>query len=126
MPERIRGILILKREAVEEMQDGDDDRGDDPGKDAGPAPTTSTWPRASIPGRKLRAWTGVGLAQPMRGIPPGPKIWSMGMTNVPRKSKCGAGFRVTRPRPRAVSSPMREAIHAWADSWKDRLKRSTT
>ncbi len=59
-------------------------------------------------------------------MPAGPKICSSGMSTVPMGSMCTIGFRLTRPRSRAVSSPMREAIQAWADSWKDRLKSRTT
>ena len=48
------------------------------------------------------------------------------MSTVPIGSMWTSGFRLTRPASRAVWSPMREAVHAWAASWKLRLKSSTT
>ena len=59
-------------------------------------------------------------------MPAGPKIWIRGMSTVPMGSMWTSGLRLTRPGSRAVSSPMREAIQAWADSWKERLKSRTT
>ncbi len=94
--------------------------------ETGPAPATRICPFASSPGRKFRDCTGVGLAHPRRGMPAGPKIWIRGMSTVPNRSMCTRGLRLTRPRSRAVLSPMREAIQACADSWNDRLNKRTT
>jgi hypothetical protein len=74
--------------------------------------------------RKLLGSYGVGLAQPRKGREV--KICSRGRSSVPMGSMWATGLRVIRPSWSAVSSPSLWAIHAWADSWTERLKRSTT
>jgi len=54
------------------------------------------------------------------------KIISSGMTTVPITSMWTRGLRLIRPSVWAVGSPCRNAVQAWADSWTDRLKSSTT
>ncbi len=72
--------------------------------------------------RKLRVMTGVGLAQPtsmpLKKLSPmkGPKIISAGKSRVPTGSTWTMGLSETRPIMRAVWSPSREAVQAWAHS----------
>ena len=72
--------------------------------------------------RKLRVMTGVGFAQPIRmplkklNPTKGPKMISAGTSRVPMGSAWYMGLRVMRPSSRAVWSPRREAIQAWAHS----------
>ncbi len=68
--------------------------------------------------RKFAGFTGTGFAQPI-GAP------RSGRSKVPTGSMCGTGFRVSRPRRAAVSSPSRQADHAWKNSWNVRESRST-
>lgn len=81
---------------------------------------------------KLRVFTGTGFAQPIRKRPKnpspmsGPKIARPGISRVPIGSTWYAGLRVMRPCKRAVWSPRREAIQAWALSCTQREKRMTT
>ena len=44
---------------------------------------------------------------------------------LPTGSMCRMGFRLIRPRSRAVVSPNLSAVQAWADSWKEMAKRMT-
>src|SRR6202020_1737236 len=65
---------------------------------------------------KFRVITGVGLAHPNSTPPRKMKSVSAGYSRVPIGSMWYIGFSVTRPCNRAVWSPSREAIHAWAHS----------
>ena len=70
--------------------------------------------------RSFRMSTGTGFAQPMIG-----RFVVMaisGKTIVPIRSMCTAGFSDTRPRNRAVGSPSRSAVQAWAASCTVREK----
>ncbi len=88
--------------------------------DTGPASVVRLSSRTIL--RKLRVITGVGLAQPTRNplkkLNPmnGPKMISAGNSSVPTGSTWYMGLSVMRPSRRAVWSPSREAIHAWAHS----------
>ena len=64
---------------------------------------------------RFQGLNGVGLAQPKR-MP----AWSkkrIGTMIVPSRSMWTSGLRLILPRCRAVGSPRRLAIQAWADSW---------
>jgi hypothetical protein len=54
------------------------------------------------------------------------KIIRSGMITVPTMSTWTSGLRRMRPKDRAVVSPCRSAVHAWADSWTWRLNSRTT
>src|ERR1700740_2521370 len=63
---------------------------------------------------KFLGSTGVGFAQPITGKPVNSAI--SGITIVPTGSMCLMGLREIRPSMRAVGSPQRFAVQAWADS----------
>src|SRR5438309_73212 len=63
--------------------------------------------------RKLRGSTGVGLAHP-RTVNPVTAA-TIGSRIVPIGSMWRIGFSDTRPNMRAVGSPQRDAVQAWAD-----------
>src|ERR1700730_3439585 len=70
---------------------------------------------SSITGwRKFRGSTGVGFAQPSKGM--ALMAATSGSTIVPIGSIWLNGFNDTRPSIRAVGSPQRDAVQAWADS----------
>ena len=84
---------------------------------AGPAIETRM--SSQRPFRKLFAFTGTGLAQPImnRPTPNGRKISSSGSRTVPIGSICTMGLSEQRPCNRAVSSPHFSAVHASALSY---------
>src|SRR5690606_38824075 len=61
----------------------------------------------------FRSCTGTGLPQPMKNQP----IEIITMPRNPNGSKWAMGFRVMRPRSRAVLSPSLCAVHACMNSW---------
>src|SRR4029077_14379409 len=63
---------------------------------------------------KFLGSTGVGLAQPITGKCVTSAM--RGITIVPTGSMCLIGLREMRPNMRAVGSPHRLAVQAWADS----------
>src|SRR5687768_15800183 len=64
--------------------------------------------------RQRNGFTGVGLAQPIKGACV--KKAMAGKSSVPIGSTCDAGFKLIRPCDFARSSPNRFDIQAWADS----------
>jgi hypothetical protein len=62
----------------------------------------------------LDMFMGTGLAQPISAIPVVSE--KRGIKYVPMRSACLNGFKVSRPRFFAVSSPNFEAESAWANS----------
>ena len=74
---------------------------------------------------RLLGLNGTGLAQPKikNGSPipsVGERIRNNGIKTVPIGSIWTIGLIVNRPIRRAVSSPHLFAVHAWANSWKER------
>ncbi len=77
-------------------------------------PATEVRMSSSMGLRKFRGSTGVGFAQPSNGMPL--MAATRGKMIVPNKSMWRIGFSDTRPSMRAVGSPQRDAVQAWADS----------
>jgi hypothetical protein len=89
----------------------------------GPAADTTRF--ASLGLRVLPRFTGVGLADPKMSFPEDRIYMKSGRRTLPKGSRCRSGFRLIRPRSRAVVSPNFRADQACADSWKEIAKRMT-
>ncbi len=81
-----------------------------------PGPAAAIHSPSRSGSRRFRSSTGTGFAQP------NPAKITM---SVPSGSRCRSGFKVIRPRSRAVGSPKRSAIQACAISWQESAKSIT-
>jgi hypothetical protein len=91
--------------------------------ETGPAAETTRFARRGL--RVLLRLTGVGFAAPKMSRPEEMMYMIAGRSTLLTGSRCLTGFKLIRPRSRAVVSPNLRAAQAWADSWNEMANRMT-